>query len=199
MDSEDRMSVRRSLIPLALAVCATAAAVSCRDPSPVGVAIPAPSFQQGGRWTLPGTKGAGLVACLQTYDSVTQVIGPAGGLIAVGHHYLWVDSMALSDTVSITAVAPADTVRWVRFQPDGLQFRTNGAGWSALLYTSFSDCGVPTGDTVRIAQVTDSLNIIRYLAPPDSTWIKVRKRAWSKGQQYVAGVLHHFSQYAISW
>ncbi len=199
MNSEDRMFVRRSLIPLALAVCATAAAVSCRDPSPVGVAIPAPSFQQGGRWTIPGTKGAGLVACLQTYDSVTQVIGPAGGLIAVGHHYLWVDSMALSDTVSITAVAPADTVRWVRFQPDGLQFRTNGAGWSALLYTSFSDCGVPTGDTVRIAQVTDSLNIIRYLAPPDSTWIKVRKKAWSKGQQYVAGVLRHFSQYAVSW
>ncbi len=199
MDSEDRMFVRRSLIPLALAVCATAAAVSCRDPSPLGVAIPAPSFQQGGRWTLPGTKGAGLVACLQTYDSVTQVIGPAGGLIAVGHHYLWVDSMALSDTVSITAVAPADTVRWVRFQPDGLRFRTNGAGWSALLYTSFSDCGVPTVDTLRIAQVTDSLSIIRYLSPPESTWIRVRKKAWSKGNQYVAGVLHHFSQYAVSW
>ena len=193
------MSVRRSLIPLALAICATAAAVSCGDPSPLGVAIPAPSFQQGGRWTLPGTKGAGLVACLQTYDSVTQVIGPAGGLIAVGHHYLWVDSMALSDTVSITAVAPADTVRWVRFQPDGLRFRTNGAGWSALLYTSFTDCGVPTADTLRIAQVTDSLSIIRYLASPESTFIRIRKKPWSKGNQYVAGVLHHFSQYAVSW
>ena len=166
MDSENRMSVRRSLIPLALAICATAAAVSCGDPSPLGVAFPAPAFQRGGRWTPHDTTGAGLVACLQTYDSVTQVIGPAGGLIAVGHHYLWVDSMALSDTVSITAVAPADTVRWVRFQPDGLRFRTNGAGWSALLYTSFSDCGVPTVDTLRIAQVTDSLRIIRYLSPP---------------------------------
>jgi len=199
MDSENRMSVRRSLIPLALAICATAAAVSCGDPSPLGVAFPAPAFQRGGRWTPHDTTGAGLVACLQTYDSVTQVIGPAGGLIAVGHHYLWVDSMALSDTVSITAVAPADTVRWVRFQPDGLRFRTNGAGWSALLYTSFKDCGVPTGDAVRIAQVTDSLTIIRYLAPPDSTWIRVRKKAWSQGNQYVAGVLHHFSQYGISW
>jgi len=199
MDSENRMSVRRSLIPLALAICATAAAVSCGDPSPLGVAFPAPAFQRGGRWTPHYTTGAGLVACLQTYDSVTQVIGPAGGLIAVGHHYLWVDSMALSDTVSITAVAPADTVRWVRFQPDGLRFRTNGAGWSALLYTSFSDCGVPTVDTLRIAQVTDSLSIIRYLSPPESTWIRVRKKAWSKGNQYVAGVLHHFSQYAVSW
>ena len=198
MDSEARMSVRRSLIPLALAACATAAAMSCGDPSPVGVDLRAPALLAS-KWGPTVTKTSGLVACAQTYDSVTQVVGPAGGLIAVGHHYLWVDSMALSDTVSITAVAPADTVRWVRFQPNGLQFRTNGAGWSALLYTSFQDCGVPTADTVRIAQVTDSLSVIRYLAPPDSTWIKVRKKAWSKGQQYVAGVLHHFSQYATSW
>ncbi len=194
MNSENRVALRRSLIPLALAFCATAAAVSCADPSPLGV----PAFQRGGRgWYY--TSGPGLVPCTQTYDSVTQVIGPAGGLIAVGHHYLWVDSMALSDTVSITAVAPAGTVRWVRFQPDGLQFRTNGAGWSALLYTSFKDCGVPTADTLRIAQVTDSLSIIRYLAPPESTWIRVRKKTWSRGNQYVAGVLHHFSQYAVSW
>jgi len=173
--------------------------VSCGGPSPVGVDPQTPALQEGSRWALPETKGSGLVACSQTYDSVTQVIGPAGGLIAVGRHFLWVDSMALSDTVRITAVAPADTVRWVRFQPDGLRFRTNGAGWSALLFTSFKDCGVPTADTLRIAQVTDSLSIIRYLAPPDSTWIKVRKRSWSKGNQFVAGVLHHFSQYAVSW
>ena len=199
MDSKARMSVRRSLIPLALAACATAAAVSCGGPSPVGVDPQTPALQEASRWALPQTKGSGLVACSQTYDSVTQVIGPAGGLIAVGRHFLWVDSMALRDTVRITAVAPADTVRWVRFRPDGLRFRTNGAGWSALLYTSFKDCGVPTRDTLRIAQVTDSLAVIRYLAPPDSTWIKVRKRSWSKGNQYVAGVLHHFSQYAVSW
>jgi hypothetical protein len=199
MDSENRMSVRRSLIPLAWAVCATAAALSCGDPSPVGVDLHAPAFQQGGRWTVPEPKGAGLVVCSQIYDSVTQVIGPAGGLIAVGRHFLWVDSMALRDTVRITAVAPADTVRWVRFRPDGLQFRTNGAGWSALLYTSFKDCGVPTADTIRIAQVTDSLNVIRYLTTPDPTWIRVRKNGRSKGNQYVAGVLRHFSQYAVSW
>jgi hypothetical protein len=191
------MSVRRSLIPLALAACAAAAAVSCADSSPVGVDVPA--FQRGGKWVTEVTGKSGLVSCSQKYDSVTQVIGPAGGLIAVGRHVLWVDSMALSDTVRITAVAPADTVRWVRFQPDGLQFRTNGAGWSAVLYTNFKDCGVPTAETVRIAQVTDSLHVIGFLARPDSTWIKVRKRSWSNGNQYVAGVLHHFSQYAVSW
>lgn len=188
------MSLRRTLIPLGL--LAVLAAASCADPSPLGVAV----FKKGGRWVVPTSeRGSGLVACSQTYDSVTQVVGPAGGLIAVGNHFLWVDTMALSDTVSITAVAPADTVRWVRFQPDGLQFRTNGAGWSALLYTSFQDCGLPTADTIHIAQVSDSLHIIRYLAPPDSTWIRVRKNAWSNGNQYVAGVLHHFSQYAVAW
>src|SRR6266498_5805351 len=177
MDPEDGMSLRRALIPLAL-LATLAVAASCGDPSPTGVA----AFQRGGKWA-PGSspKGAGLVACPQGYDSVTQVIGPAGGLIAVGSHFLWVDTMALADTVSITAVAPADTLRWVRFQPNGLQFRTNGAGWSALLYTSFKDCGVPTADTLRMAQVTDSLHVIRYLAPPDSTWIRVRKKAWSQG------------------
>jgi hypothetical protein len=188
------MSFRRSLIPPVLLAAAIAAALSCANPSPTGV----PAFQRGGRWNGQG-KGAGLVSCSQTYDSVTQVIGPAGGLLAVGHHYLWVDSMALSDTVSITAVAPEDTVRWVRFQPDGLQFRTNGAGWSAVLATTYADCGLPTVDTLRIAQVTDSLKVIRYLGAPDSTWIQSTRKRGVRQIQYVAGVLRHFSQYAVSW
>ncbi len=194
MNSENRMSIRRSLIPLAL-VAAMAVAASCADPSPMGI----PAFEQGGRWAGGTKKGASLVTCSQTYDSVTQVVGPAGGLMHVGHHYLWVDSAALADTVSITAVAPADTVRWVRFRPDGLQFRTNGAGWSAVLATTFSDCGVPTVDTLRIAQVTDSLQVIRYLGAPDSTWIQSTRKRGVRQIQYVAGVLRHFSQYAVSW
>ena len=58
---------------------------------------------------------------------------------------------------------------------------------------------MPTADTLRIAQVSDSLTIIRFLRSPDLTWVRVRKNAWSQGNQYVAGVLHHFSQYAMSW
>ena len=208
------MSVRRSWLPLVMIAGALAAAVSCADPGPLGV----PAYQKGGRWGTTGTGSGGhstgaLVPCVQTYDSVTQVVGPMGGLIAVGHHYLWIDSLTLEDTVSITAVAPAGTVRWVRFAPDGLQFDENrdedgdgvgdgagdGDGWGAVLFTDFSDCGLPTTDSLRIAQVTDSLTVIRYLQTPDSTWIKVRKHAWSQGSQYVAGVLHHFSQYAVSW
>src|SRR5216110_2796439 len=190
MDSENRMAFRRSLMPLAL-LAALAATLSCTDPSPLGV----PAFRRGGRGEGGSSNGTGLLACSQTYDSVTQVVGPAGGFIVVGSHILWVDTMALADTVRITAVAPADTMRWVRFQPDGLQFRTNGAGRSAILYTTYKDCGVPTSDTLRIAQVSDSLGILGYL----ETYVQIRRRSWSQGNQYVYGVLHHFSQYAVSW
>lgn len=189
------MSFRRSLIPLALLV----GVWSCGDPSPVGIDVPAPSFQRGGRWAAGAPKGTGLLACAQEYDSVTKVIGPAGGLIEVGPHFLWVDSMALRDTVRITAVAPSDIVRWVRFEPDGLQFQTNSAGRSALVYTSFKDCGVPTSDLLRIAQVTDSLDVIQYLDSPDAVYIRLKRNPWSRANQYVAGVLRHFSQYAVSW
>jgi hypothetical protein len=186
------MTVRRSLITLALLAGATASVLGCGDVSPVGLDPQAPTLQSQDRWATWSTPG--LVSCAQDYDSVTKVIGPAGGLIAVGPHYLWVDSMALSDTVSITAVAPADTVRWVRFEPNGLQFRTNGAGRSAVLYTSYNDCVAPWTDGLRIAQVTGSLHILSYLEPYQIRWNR-----WNRENRYVAGVLHHFSQYAVSW
>jgi hypothetical protein len=189
------MPFRRSLIPLALLV----AVWGCGDSSPVGIDVPTPSYQRGGRWAAGAPKGSGLLACAQTYDSVTKVIGPAGGLIEVGPHFLWVDSMALADTVSITAVAPADTVRWVRFEPDGLQFRINGAGRAALVYTSFKDCGVPTSELLQIAQVTGSLQVIQYLDSPGPIYVQIKRNPWSRANQYVAGVLRHFSQYAVSW
>jgi hypothetical protein len=119
-----------------------------------------------------------------------------GGLIAVGHHFLWIDSLALTAPVSITAVAPADTVRWVRFQPDGLVFQTNTrTGYPAFVYTDYTGCGVPTSTGVRIAQVTGSLGILVYL----QTYIKFNEHPWSQGTQYVAAVLLHFSNYAVAW
>jgi hypothetical protein len=142
-----------------------------------------------------GSKSTGLLACSQDYDSVTKVIGPQGDTLAVGHHILAINAGALSDTVRITAVAPADTVRWVRFHPDGLVFLPTADGWSALLYTNYSDCGVATSDTLRVAQVTDSLAILAYL----KTYVRSKKNPWSQSKQYVVGLLQHFSNYAVAW
>ncbi len=195
------MTVRRCRIPLALVASAAAAVLSCGDPSPVGVSLPMPVTRRerfvtsSTPTTSTTTTSSGLLQCSQSYDSVTQVIGPEGGYFAVGPHILWVDTMALSSAVSITAVAPAGTVRWVRFQPDGLVFRTNGAGLSAILATSYKDCGVAPGATLRIAQITDLQSILAYL---DKS-VQAAWQTWSQTNQYVAAVLPHFSNYAVAW
>ena len=169
-----------------------AIAFAC-DRSPT--AVPAPTLLAA-RSQPASSKKSGLIPCSQSYDSVTKLIGPAGGSLSVGAHILYVDALALSNTVSITAVAPVGTVRWVRFQPEGLLFQTNpNDGWGAILYTSYKDCGVPTGDTLRIAQVSDSLSVLGYL----QTVAKSKKNPWSQGTQFVVGLLPHFSNYAVAW
>jgi hypothetical protein len=141
------------------------------------------------------SKTGGLVACSQAYDSVSQVIGPAGGIITVGPHIFLVDSFALSAPVTITAVAPADTVRWVRFRPNGLVFQTGKNGWPAIIYTTYRDCAVPTTVAPRIAQVSDSLSILGYL----QTYVQTKKNPWSQANAFAAGLLWHFSNYAVAW
>jgi hypothetical protein len=121
--------------------------------------------------------------------------------LRVGAHVLWVDSLSLTEAVTITAVAPAGSVRWVRFQPEGLVFKpgfyatANGLSAGAALYTNYKNCGVALSDTLRIAQVTDSMGILGYL----QTYVQTRKNPWSQANQYVAGLLPHFSNYAVAW
>src|SRR3989449_2291162 len=186
----------RTMRPLVIGLVVAAIAFACDSPT-----APPTLSNRAARASLvaqlkSGPTSTGLIACSQTYDSVTQVIGPLGGLIAVGHHYLWVDSLALGRAVSITAVAPAGTVRWVRFQPDGLLFQTNSkTGYPAVTYTDYTGCSLTTAIVVQIAQVSDALAILRYL----HTCITFNKHPWSQGTQYVAAVLLHFSNYAVAW
>jgi hypothetical protein len=183
-------AVRPSLVALVVAGIAVACDRVPTAPVPTG-----PSYKA--RASLnANVKPTGLVACAQAYDSVTQVIGPKGGSLSVGAHTLFVDSLVLKSAVSVTAVAPSGTVRWVRFQPDGLLFPPNSVdGWGAVLYTSYKDCGVPTTASPRIAQVTNALGVLTYLQMS----IKVRQNPWSQGNQYVVGLLPHFSNYAVAW
>jgi|SRR5712691_4700729 len=188
-------------MPLVVGLIVGAIAACDRSPTALPTApLLAARISDKSQPTGTSTK-TGLVVCPQTYDSVTKVIGPRGDTLRVGNHILWVDSGVLSAPVAITAVAPADTVRWVRFQPEGLVFPPTavdlsyGLSTGALLYTNYKGCAPSTSDTVRIAQVSDSLSILGYL----QTWSKVNKNFWSQGQQWVAGELPHFSNYAVAW
>ena len=170
------------MIRLTFAVSAAAAASSCRDSSPLGVELPTPTLavskpKQG--------SGANLVQCTPLpFDSVTQVVGPKGGELNVGPHTLDVPRGALSNPVAITAVAPSGTLRWIRFAPDGLVFLQ-----PASLSMNYKKCKTQPSQTPRIAQVSDSLNVLEYLTVAST----------DKRTKWLIGDLNHFSNYAIAW
>jgi len=189
MNAMNRTYVLPWLIPLALL------AWGCGDPSALELDPAAPPSLAAASKPPSGGSGAsgGLAACSKLpYDSVTQVIGPAGGLIAVGPHFLWIDSLALPAPVTITAVAPADRVRRIRLKPDGLVFQK-----TAFLVTSYANCNVKQATTPRIAQVDDDLTILGYLGSASGTDTVFAKRY--EGTLYVGGEMHHFSNYAVAW
>src|SRR5437764_7234238 len=193
MTSRNCTYVRRWLIPLALLAGASAAASSCSDPSPVGIEPPMLAAQKVG--------GGHLIACTPlAYDSVTQVIGPAGGFLVAGGHVLVVDSLALSSPVSITAVAPSQSVNLVRFRPEGLKFKPGAHGIGALVATNLDNCNVHPNQVLQVVNVTDSLSILAYLQAPTSTdsAVVVKYKTYL-GSLWVGGVLHHFSNYAVAW
>lgn len=153
---------------------AALALLSCGDPAPL-----APR-------TSPSLIGAtGLLRCAPLpADSVTQTIGPDGGALSVGAHRLVVPAGALVEPVSITALAPADTVNQIRFRPEGLRFLR-----PASLTMSYANCDVLASLVPkRIAYTSDALVILEYLVSLDNLFSRT-----------VTGQVQHFSTYAIAW
>jgi hypothetical protein len=155
----------------------------CTEPSPLGIdSRRGPDALVGVPLALPNV---GLLDCTPLpYDSVTQAIGPEGGTLVVGGHTLTVPPGALDTTVTITAVAPSDTLRHVQFQPEGLQFQV-----PASLTLSYAQCGL-LGSLApkRITYTTDAFQILEYVPSLDDDL-----------NQTVTGQLRHFSEYAVAW
>jgi hypothetical protein len=186
---------RARILSLALVIATLTVVTSCSDQGPVGLRSTPQAPKADLVGSLLGTvtnvvtgtlKATGLLSCSALpYDSVTQVIGKAGGVIRVGPHTFAVPYGALSKPVAITAVLPADQhVNVVRFQPDGLQFNT-----PAALTMSYANCNL-LGKLLpkRIARVDDLLNILGYLLSLDNLFSK-----------QVTGEVPHFTGYAIAW
>ncbi len=176
------MPVRRSLTPLrrsALLLGAAAVVLSCRESGPVGP-HDAGTALLGRVASSPG----GLLRCRPlAYDSVTQMVGPAGGMLRVSRHVLNIPGGALTKRVAITLVAPSDSVNRIRFGPEGLVFQKPVA-----LTMSYTNCDLDGSKARRVAYTTDSLVIVEYEPSVDDV---VGKK--------VTGELSHFSGYAVSW
>lgn len=174
------------LLSAALFGAAMVAALSCGDRAPTDVARaqPRPGADLFG-WSPASPPTVGLLTCTPLpYDSVTQTVGPEGGTIQVGAYTLVIPDSALDTAVTITAVAPSDTVNAVRFQPEGLHFQQK-----AQLTMSYANCNL-LGSLVpkQIAYTDSTLQIIDYLPSVDDFT-----------SQTVTGRVRHFSEYALAW
>ena len=170
-----------SRVCVALLGTVLVAAAACTDRSPLAPATPAPTAGLFGDIV----EATGLLSCTPLpADSVSETIGPEGGILYVGPHRLIVPAGALAAPVTITAVVPSDTVNQVQFQPEGLTFET-----PAYLTLSYANCNL-LGQLVpkRIAYTTDALDILEYLVSFDNLWAR-----------RVTGRLEHFSTYAVAW
>jgi hypothetical protein len=116
-----------------------------------------------------------------SFGSVTQNVGPTGGLVRVGPHSLMIPPGALDRTVAITASTKAGDVVKVDFQPEGLRFTS-----PATLRLSYAHCDrapfLPS-----IAYVDNLLSILELLPALNDL-----------GTDRVTTKLRHFSGYAIA-
>ena len=174
-------TTRVSLAALLAAVALVAS--SCREPSPLGVHARAPTSNAS--LIGPLVQSTELLRCSPfPSDSVTQTVGPEGGFLTVGPHTLTVPPGALAEPVSITAVAPSDTVNRVRLEPEGLSFQR-----PVFLAMSYANCDLlGTLLPTRIVYTTDALEILSYV--PSLNDLSAFE---------VSGLLRHFSTYAIAW
>jgi len=176
------MSIRRSMLML----CAgTLVVLSCADPSsamaPQASVVRPSAGPAADTHASKQSRHASLVRCeARPTESAVATIGASGGKIKVGRHVLDIPRGALRDPVTITAVAPSDTIDLLQFQPEGLVFRK-----AAALTMDYSSCRVHAHHP-RIAHVDDALSVIEYLL------------STSQGAK-VTALLEHFSNYAVAW
>ncbi len=171
------MSARRFLIPLALALCI---APSCREGAPTAPDRRVPTLQASSVYS----SSSGLLQCSPlAYDSVTAVIGPGGGNIRVSKHVLSIPGGALTQSVSITVIAPSDTMNRIQFQPEGLTFKK-----PLQLTMSYANCNINPSAALRIAYLDASGAIVEYVPSTDDL---IGKK--------VTGWIAHFSDYAVAF
>src|SRR5438128_3329164 len=186
-------------LPLAaVLVAVTAAALSCADHSTMGptasptvgaiarIAAPVPQASRKGGGGGGGGGGNGGVDSCSTVlvGMIRQTVGPAGGVVALGPARLTIPPGALSAPVTIQAQIPAGYAgNYIQFKPDRVVFQQ-----PASLTITYSNCSLANATKLKVAQVSDMLQIIQYV--PSTNDLDAHT---------VTGQLQHFSNYAVAW
>ena len=174
--------------PLAvLLVAATAATLSCADhgiTGPTSRSISAPVLQASATSKKGGGNG-GVPSCSTVLvGMIRQTVGPAGGVVALGPARLTIPPGALSAAVTIQAQIPAAySGNYIQLRPEQIVFLQ-----PASLTISYSNCSLAKATQLKVAQVSDMLQIIQYV--PSTNDLDAHT---------VTGQLQHFSNYAVAW
>lgn len=187
------LATRRFASVFAIALAAVVL-TSCADDHapptapPVPQIAPDPSLIGDLLGGVTGTVGGlanslGLVSCnVTTTHSASAEIGPAGGVLWVGPHRLYVPPKALTETVRISAVAPRGNYVQIQFEPEGLEFQR-----PTMLSVSYRDCSLLSPWRLRVVYVNDNLEILEVL--PTVTSILTRT---------ANAPVDHFSRYMLA-
>jgi hypothetical protein len=164
---------------LSLVAAGVVAACATDSTAPIDNAPPQPDM-------LLGLPSLGFLKCqAQPYASSTVNIGPAGGVIQVNGHRLTVPAGALSSTVAIRMEAPSDTIRSVRFSPEGLVFNP---AHRPVLDMDYHNCSLLSLLPKKVVYTDEQLNLLQQLLSLDLlSLFKVEAN------------LDHFSRYAIHY
>jgi hypothetical protein len=177
-----RISARRLLILLPLLACGEPSAPPPAPDASLVTSLPNNADKRADKTVSNTGNGHGLAKCdPMPAATATATIGLLGGVIQVGPHTLDIPAGALRERVTITAIAPSDSVDRIQFQPEGLVFRK-----PAALTMSYANCDVIGSVAVQIVYTDDALVILEYLPSLD------------RGKK-VVGQLDHFSNYAVAW
>jgi hypothetical protein len=174
------MRQRRFVLSLLLGAILGIAACSEDSTAPsVPATGPTPVF------SLTGTLQALLLKCTPlSYTSKSKEIGPDGGELWIGPHYLAVAKGSLKSKVTIRGEIGSGNFNSVRFYPEGLQF-----GSGTKLYLSYANCsGLGMLLPKKIIYVTEGLDLLELLTTSED---RARKLAISP--------LKHFSRYALAY
>jgi hypothetical protein len=130
----------------------------------------------------------GYVKCTPLPQAYGEArIGVAGGTVSAGKHVLRVPAGALKRPVTITMLAPSDSINSVVFQPEGLTFER---GRSPKLSLDFSNCGRPQLlNTKRIVFAADNLLSI----------LEILSSIVDLNSTTVTAPIKHFSRYAVHY
>lgn len=177
---------RTRLLALAASALFLAAGVRCSSDAALPTGPSAGQAPPASPSLLGGALSPLLSCTPQPYAADTEVVGPAGGTLAIGPHRLVIPAGALNQPVTIIGDAPVGTVVSVRFQPEGLHFNDGHPAWLTLDYSA---CPLVRNLLPkRIAYTSDQLSILSYLLSVDDL---LRWR--------VTGRVEHFSRYAVAW